>query len=190
MMERRAVLKLASGLIAAACSAIVGIPGVRYIVSTVRRRETSEETVQRVIRLKDLPVGRPVQVAISGRRRDAWTVYARESIGHVWLVRRKPKGKETEDADVLAFASNCPHLGCAVKFESPKQRFTCPCHKAAWNVSGEKLSDRQLGYKNPTPRALDSLECRLVDDEQTGEPWVEVKYLKFELGLTTKRQQS
>ena len=189
-MNRRAALKLASSLIAAGLSAIVGIPGIRYIIATVRRSETSEETVQRVIRLKDLPVGRPVQVAIMGRRRDAWTTYTRETIGHAWLVRRESKPQNVDEADVVAYTSICPHLGCAIKLESPTRRFTCPCHKAAWSFAGEKLSDKQLGRKNPSPRNLDSLECCIVKDEETGEAWVQVKYQKFEHGLTTKVRQA
>ena len=46
IMNRRARIKLASSLIAAGLSAIVGIPGIRYVIATVRRSETSEETVQ------------------------------------------------------------------------------------------------------------------------------------------------
>jgi hypothetical protein len=33
---------------------------------------------------------------------------------------------------------------------------------------------------------MDSLECRIVQDEQTQEWWVEVTYQRFEYGVTSK----
>ena len=209
-MDRRAVLKCVSGLIAAGCGAIVGIPGLRYVIETVRRREESQVARQRLIRLKDLPVGRPTQVAFTGRRRDAWTVYEKENIGRVWLVRQSPTsqgstasqsettGLSTADKvpgaagkiQVKAFTAVCPHLGCGIKVDGSGRQFICPCHKAAWDVSGCKVSDAELGHKNPSPRDLDLLECSVVVDEQTGESWVEVKYEKFQHGSTEKVPQA
>ena len=119
-------------------------------------------------------------MAFTGRRRDAWTVYEKETIGRVWLVRESA----AEPNEVRAFTAICPHLGCAVKLDGSGRQFICPCHKAAWDVSGRKLSDKELGHKNPSPRDLDVLECSVVMDEQTGEPWVEVKYQKFQHGST------
>jgi hypothetical protein len=33
---------------------------------------------------------------------------------------------------------------------------------------------------------MDSLDCRIVQDEQSGQWWVEVRFEKFKQGLTTK----
>lgn len=111
-------------------------------------------------------------MAVTGRRRDAWTSYPQETIGRVWLVRQN----DGTDDRVVAFTSVCPHLGCAVNMDAGGARFVCPCHKAAWNLEGNKLHDEQLGHPNPSPRDLDRLECEIVNDDRTGEAWVEVRY--------------
>lgn len=184
-MNRRSIVIWLTRMIASGCAAVVGLPGVRYLLETVNRHEETESARQRLLRLKDLPVGRPLQMAVSGRHRDAWTAYPQETIGRVWLVRSSQDGQDR----VLAFTSICPHLGCAVKVDGGK-RFICPCHKAAWNLSGGKLDDQQMGHPNPSPRDLDQLECTIVNDDETGEPWIEVRYQKFKHGLTSQVEQA
>lgn len=39
-------------------------------------------------------------------------------------------------ADFIALSSVCPHLGCQVHWEQPKQRFFCPCHNGAFDPQG------------------------------------------------------
>lgn len=185
-MHRRAIVTLLARTIAGACAAVVGLPGVRYLWETASRHEETESANQRLLRLKDLPVGRPLQMAVSGRRRDAWTVYPQETIGRVWLVRETSAGEDR----VVAFTSICPHLGCAVKIDGAANQFVCPCHKAAWNLTGKKLDEKQLGHPNPSPRDLDRLECAIVPDEATGEAWIEVRYQKFKHGLTVQVEQA
>ncbi|MCA9140766.1 MAG: Rieske (2Fe-2S) protein [Planctomycetales bacterium] len=36
----------------------------------------------------------------------------------------------------VALSSVCPHLGCAVHWESQNNRFFCPCHNGAFDPSG------------------------------------------------------
>ena len=168
---------------------IVGIPGVGYIIGTVRRGSSQGKTVQRLLRLKDLPVGRPVELAITGRRRDAWTTYPKETIGRVWLVRKAPTPEKSSASEVEAYTTVCPHLGCAVKLAGSGKMFVCPCHQAGFDLDGRRLSPLQLGHKNPSPRDMDTLECRIAKDD-SGEPWVEVTYEKYKRGLTIKISQA
>jgi Rieske Fe-S protein len=121
---------------------------------------------------------------------DAWTTYADETIGRVWLVRRTDDTTPADDSHVEAFTSVCPHLGCAIQFPGPGKFFVCPCHKAAFDLSGQPVSDKVLGRVNHAPRGLDRLDCRLVQEEESGEWWVEVKYEKFEPGLTKQVAKS
>lgn len=185
-MNRRRMLQWLSGMIATACSAVVAVPGVAYVFATVRRREASGATVRRVTPLDVLRPGQPVAMAISGSRQDAWTLYPEELIGRVWLVRKTDEKTPAAESQVEAFTTVCPHLGCEVQENAGGKGFYCPCHKAKFDTSGARVSSKQLGKHNPAPRGLDSLECRVVQDEQSGEWWVEVKYEKFEYGLTKK----
>ena len=41
---------------------------------------------------------------------------------------------------VVAFERRCPHLGCPVVWAAARDRFECPCHRAAFDArSGEVL---------------------------------------------------
>lgn len=163
----------------------MGVPGIAYVLADVFRRRPSQATVQRVARLSDLKPGRPVQVGVVGSRRDAWTVYPDEVIGHVWLVRRDTDPASDAAADkqptVAAFTSVCPHLGCTIGLDATGRRFVCPCHRAEFALDGQRV-----GNGNHAPRAMDGLECRLVRDDDADDWWVEIAYEKFERGLTRK----
>lgn len=185
-MNRRRLLQWLSGMIGAACAAVVAIPGVTYVFATVRRRDVNEAVVRRVAPLSVLRPGQAVALAITGSRRDAWTLYPEELIGRVWLVRRSADSTPAAEAQVDAFTTVCPHLGCEVQEAPGGKGFYCPCHKARFDQAGAPVSRQQLGQRNPAPRGMDSLECGVVQDESSGEWWVEVKYEKFEQGLTKK----
>lgn len=187
-MNRRGALKWISGLFAAACTLVVAIPGVSFVAEALRRGPRKKSIVQRVARLQELPQGRPVQANIVGSRRDAWTVYPDEVIGRVWLVRQTDDSVPESEHKVAAFTGVCPHLGCAILKSSDGENFVCPCHKAAFALDGEPLSEDQLGHTNHTPRGMDSLTAQPVQDE-AGQWWVEVEYKQFVTGLTKKVQQ-
>ncbi len=185
-MNRRTVLKWLSVMLGSVCAAVVAAPGISYVVSVFRRGPSSESTLKRVIRLNDLRVGEPVMAPVVGSSRDAWTAYSEQTIGRVFLVRRSDENTSEEKCKVDVFSSVCHHLGCAVSIDATGKAFGCPCHNAAFDAQGKKIAEAKLGRPNNTPRDLDALECNLVQDESTGEWWVEVKYEKFELGLTKK----
>ncbi len=184
-MNRRALLKWISRVIGWTCALIVAIPGISFITAPLRRRSSNDAIQQRVAKLKNLRVGIPTQVAITGGRQDAWVRYDEEVVGRAWVVRETDESVKPEETRVRVFSTVCPHLGCAVQFDD-KRGFNCPCHKAFFELTGKPVADAELGYKNPTPRQLDDLDCRIVEDEESGEWWVEVKYETFEHGLTTK----
>lgn len=181
-MRRRTVLKWISGVLGGACAAVVGLPGLSYLLGTLRGKESQGELTRRVARLKDLPVGRPVAVPFIGARLDAWTLHSDEVLGRVWLVRQAGEGASS----VTAFTATCPHLGCTIQHDTKANRFVCPCHQAVFGLNGEKVKELGNGRQNYAPRGMDALDCQLVTDETTQEVWVEVRYQKFEQGLTTK----
>jgi Rieske Fe-S protein len=185
-MNRRTVLTWISGLAAGASATVIGIPGIGFFLSGVLRRRPSKALVQRVARLRDLVPGKPVQVSVVGSRHDAWTLHPEEVIGRVWLVLGEHETGADEQPSITALTTVCPHLGCAVQLDPRGQRFVCPCHRAAFALDGRKITEQQLGQPNHAPRGMDSLECRLVRDEGDEDWWVEVKYEKFEHGLTKK----
>jgi menaquinol-cytochrome c reductase iron-sulfur subunit len=184
-MNRRSMLKWISGALGAASAAVVVLPGGRFMAEALRPRRGNQAVVKRVARLDDLVVGQPKSYPVLGSRRDAWTLYPEEVIGRVWLLREKgPTGDETSP-QVKAFTAVCPHLGCAIQHDPANERFVCPCHRAAFDRGGRPKPDEN-GKPSHAPRGMDSLECRLVRDSDAEDWWIEVKYEKFEPGLTAK----
>ena len=185
-MTRRTLFEWLARTIGAACAAVVGVPAVRYLIDPLRRRPAAERDFKRVARLDALPVGTPREFAVRDLRCDAWTLYPEETIGRVWVVRRSDGSVPPDAAQVSVFTTVCPHLGCAIQLDGPSKKFVCPCHKAGFRLSGERMAERELRHKNPAPRAMDSLDYRVVQDDQTGQWWVEVRFQKFKQGLTTR----
>lgn len=189
-MHRRIWFKLLSTALGLLSAATVVIPGLGYIAEIIRRRPAGQAAAQRVIRLRDLTPRRPQAVPIVGSRQDAWTLYPAEMIGRVFLVRETDDSVEDAQARVVAFSSICPHLGCQIQLDTKGERFTCPCHQAAFKKDGAIVPEKELGHRNQAPRGLDKLAVQLVKDEGSGEWWVAVAYQRFEQGLTRQVAKS
>ncbi len=188
-MKRRTALKLLCGGIGTFWTAVIAAPVVQFLIAPLFRKKKSVEEsaiVKRVTLLNQLPTDTPQIFPITGSRQDAWTRYPIDVIGRVWLIRRTDADVDPQSATVEAFSSICPHLGCDVQLKSEEMQFICPCHAAAFDGSGAPIDESVLGHKNVAPRGLDSLECRIIQDEETEEWWVEVKFQKFISGPTTK----
>ncbi len=52
------------------------------------------------------------------------------------------------DGGFIALSLRCTHLGCSIAWIEDKNRFICPCHSSAFDISGEVLNP-------PAARALD-----------------------------------
>lgn len=50
------------------------------------------------------------------------------------------RGSSGRVEDFIALSSTCPHLGCQVRWEGPKERFFCPCHNGVFDPSGRAIS--------------------------------------------------
>ena len=173
-MDRRVWLQWMSRLLGLACAAVVVVPGVRYIIDPLRRKSAEAHDFKRLALLEDLPVDVPKNLPVMGSLQDAWTHYDEARIGDTWLVRRSGTDVPPEEAKVEAFNTICPHLGCNIQAGPGDNAFVCPCHNAKFKLDGAPI--REKGYANPAPRGMDSLECRVVQDEASGQWWVEVTF--------------
>lgn len=66
--------------------------------------------------------------------------------------------------DFIAFAVNCSHLGCPVRWEEKADLFMCPCHGGVYYHDGSVAS-------GPPPKALSQYKVRIYKDNvqiQTG----------------------
>ena len=173
-MNRRELLEWVSRGLALGVTAVIGLPGFKYILGTVEEKSAIQSQFSRLIRLKDLVPGRLMMMPVMGLKRDAWIQSDQQALGRVWLVRGPGD-------TVKAFSSVCPHMGCQLQSASGGKNFVCPCHRANFDVDGHRLPDSKTGEKNHAPRDMDELECQVVLDDDG--QWLEVKYEKFQTGL-------
>ena len=137
------------------------------------RRKAAAASFLPVTELSAIPDdGVPRQFAVIAERVDAWTGFAAEPIGAVYL--RRAKGSAT----VEALSATCPHAGCFVEMEATGKCFRCPCHNSEFTFDGGIVAP------SPSPRPMDALECRVA---KNGE--VEVKWQKFRAGVAGKVEQ-
>ena len=115
------------------------------------------------------PDGVPRRFPVVTDRKDAWTGYAAEPVGAVWL-RREPGS----DA-VQALSATCPHAGCAVEMAAGGTCFRCPCHNSEFTFGGSIVEP------SPSPRPMDVLDCRV---EKGGA--VAVQWQSFLAGIAAK----
>jgi Rieske Fe-S protein len=177
MMERRTFLKRAVAGVSGIVAAIVGLPAIRYLLDPLTRSRQAG-TFVRLLPLSALPPGQPTLVSINADRTDAYTHYPPGTIGQVFLTRPDSNREAVQCLQVI-----CPHLGCAIDYLPDRGSFACPCHASDFGIDGRRRA-------GPSPRDMDSLECRLSDPDAAGERWVEVKYQEFEAGISDRVAKS
>jgi len=53
--------------------------------------------------------------------------------GRFYLARQ-------HDGGFIALSLRCTHLGCSITWEENRNRFICPCHSSAFDMTGEVLN--------------------------------------------------
>lgn len=66
--------------------------------------------------------------------------------------------RRDNENDFIAFAANCTHLGCPVRWEKDAKLFMCPCHGGVYYADGTVAA-------GPPPRPLTKYEVRVFKDE-------------------------
>ena len=121
------------------------------------RKSSGHDPLVRVTSVAVLPSdGAPRKFTIRSDRVDAWTTYADEPIGAVYL--------RWDGDEVLAFNVVCPHAGCFIGLAPDASRFECPCHKSTFKLDGT-IDDPD----SPSPRGMDALD---VEVREGDEVWV------------------
>jgi quinol---cytochrome c reductase iron-sulfur subunit, bacillus type len=134
--ERRAFLVKMSIALSALAGAVVGVPVIGFLLGPLLRNAPG--TWRSVGRADGFAVGTTVRVSFLDPSPLAWAgVTARTA---AWLRRKS----ETE---FVAFAMNCTHLGCPVRWLESADLFMCPCHGGVYYADGEVAA-------GPPPRPL------------------------------------
>ncbi|HEU5116676.1 MAG TPA: Rieske 2Fe-2S domain-containing protein [Isosphaeraceae bacterium] len=167
-------MRFASVVLGTLIALVLAVPGAAYLLNPIlpRKKGSSDEKSPGTdefqtlaVTLNELAVGVPREFPIVVKRQDAWVTYPPEPVGTVWLVRQE----EGTEPPVLAFTSECPHLGCAIALAADGHGFFCPCHTSAFALDGERLN-------HVPPRGMDPLDVQIPADHS--QP-IRVKYQRF-----------
>jgi menaquinol-cytochrome c reductase iron-sulfur subunit len=66
--------------------------------------------------------------------------------------------RRTGEQEFIAFAINCSHLGCPVRWQASSRLFLCPCHGGVYYEDGTVAA-------GPPPRPLTRYSVRVQDGE-------------------------
>jgi menaquinol-cytochrome c reductase iron-sulfur subunit len=147
-------------------AAVAGAPAVAFVAyPLLHATVTGASGFVKVGTSSAFKPGKPVKVDVFADKRDAWNRIVKMKIGSAWILR--------EGETIHAYSSVCPHLGCAVDYESDVTRFKCPCHHSSFALDGKVEG-------GPAPRAMDQLEV----EETAGV--VSVRYERFRQGIAKK----
>jgi len=143
-IARRQLLGKMSVGLGIACGAAVSVPGVGFVVAPLFR-DTPREW-RPVGKVDTFKVGETVNVVFMDASPLPWAgVTAKTS---AWLRR------ESEETFV-AFAVNCAHLGCPVRWMEQARLFMCPCHGGVYYEDGRVAA-------GPPPHPLTQYPVRIA----------------------------
>ena len=99
--------------------------------------------------VNNFEIGKTVLVKYKNALPKSWSGLSSESAS--WLRRKSEEEFE-------AFAINCAHLGCPVRWVADAELFMCPCHGGVYNKDGSYAA-------GPPPRGLYKYPVRIQDNQ-------------------------
>ena len=145
--DRRAFfLTMVYGLWAAMGMAL-SIPAALYLLLPPKLRGQTEWTQAGDV--DKMAPNSPVEMVFRRNRIDGWRILSEKSTA--WAVK-------LDNGEIIAFAPQCTHLGCAYHWDDPKKQFLCPCHNSVFSIDGKVVS-------GPAPRPLDRFEAKVQNNK-------------------------
>lgn len=127
----------------ATIGAALGIPAIVYLFFPPKSRK-AEEWVE-VADVASLSNGVPEEIVFRKNRVDGWKISSEKTTA--WVLKKT-------GGEILAFAPQCTHLGCAYRYEEQKKTFLCPCHTSNFDLDGNVID-------GPAPRPLDRYAVKI-----------------------------
>jgi menaquinol-cytochrome c reductase iron-sulfur subunit len=145
--ERRRFMGRLCIALSAVAATIVGIPVVGFILGPLL---VSDPDVWRAVGAVDtFTPGETVKVNFLDPSPAAWAGVT--AMTAAWLRR-------LESGGFVAFAVNCAHLGCPVRWLAQANLFMCPCHGGVYYADGNVAA-------GPPPRGLFKYPVRVRDGQ-------------------------
>ena len=144
--RRRFLARVSVGL--GGCMGLaVGAPLVGFVVAPLFRKVPFEWRA--VGKVNDFEVGKTVAVIFVDASPLPWAGVTAKTAA--WLRR-------VSETEFTAFAVNCAHLGCPVRWLPDAKLFMCPCHGGVYYADGSVAA-------GPPPHSLSQYEARITGDD-------------------------
>ncbi len=140
---RRKLLSRISLALSGGAALLVGVPVLGFIFGPLFRREPG--VWRSVGAIDSFRVGDTVEVTFEDASALPWAGITSRTAA--WLRRENER-------EFIAFAVNCTHLGCPVRWLSSAELFMCPCHGGVYYRSGQVAA-------GPPPQPLNRYPVRL-----------------------------
>lgn len=147
LLSRRQFLTRLSIGLGAVGAALAGIPVIGFLVSPLIKQPA--ETWRSVGVVDNFEVGKTVEVSFTDTSPLPWAGVTAQTAA--WLRR-------DSEQDFVAFAINCTHLGCPVRWLSKANLFMCPCHGGVYYNDGTVAA-------GPPPRSLTQYPVRIQNGQ-------------------------
>ena len=142
-LDRRRLLARLGIFVGSVSAAVVGIPSIAFLLGLRKAPE-----VWRSLGAADsFQVGQTVEVSFLDSSPLPWSGVTAKTAA--WLRRENPE-------QFIAFAINCTHLGCPVRWLPNADLFMCPCHGGVFYKNGAVAS-------GPPPKPLVTYPVRVRD---------------------------
>jgi menaquinol-cytochrome c reductase iron-sulfur subunit len=125
--------------------AAISVPGIGFVVAPLFRREVHDW--RPVGKVEKFVVGETVNVVFVDTSPLPWAGVTSNTAA--WLRR-------VSDEEFIAFAVNCAHLGCPVRWMERARLFMCPCHGGVYYEDGSVAA-------GPPPHGLTRYPVRVRD---------------------------
>ena len=139
-------MKISLGL-AGLSAAVAAIPVVSALIAPLL--EKKEEKWRTVGKINDFQIGTTSLVTFINADPEPYAGMTAKSAA--WLRRNN-------QTDFIAFAANCTHLGCPVRWEKDAHLFMCPCHGGVYYANGTVAA-------GPPPKALTRYAVRIFNED-------------------------
>ena len=153
---RRRFLEVLAVLAGATAAAIITLPAIGFLVAPIFR--SSPRRWRSVGLVDQFDLGSTALVSFEDSSSEPWAGVTAKT--GAWLRR-------VGDREFIAFAINCTHLGCPVRWEDGAKLFMCPCHGGVYRADGSVAA-------GPPPEPLSRYPVRvrkgMVEIESTPLP--------------------
>jgi menaquinol-cytochrome c reductase iron-sulfur subunit len=146
-ISRRQFLAGLSLALGAVTAAMAGIPIVGFMISPLLQK--TPQTWRSVGAVNDFKVGQTVAVSFVDASPLPWAGVTAKTAA--WLRR-------DSEQQFTAFAINCTHLGCPVRWLQEANLFMCPCHGGVYYNDGTVAA-------GPPPEPLAHYEVRVREGQ-------------------------